>query len=284
MAFSDSHCHLDSYTSDDLTTVFSQMKAKQVSLVLSVSISLETSEEVVKIAQSHTNVLAAIGIHPGEAIPLTERVRKRLLRISGEKQVVALGEIGLDYQHSAGNRDMQKELFIYQLGLAKHVQKPVDIHYSRDAHQDIINILKKERGPGPSGIVHGFQGTLSELTDWLELGFYISLGQTSVDLAKDSLHMSPLTNEVVNAIPAERLLIETDSIARMSANRWITEGLLKGIPKDSTPPGGKPSHEEFRQPADVIDVAAKIASIRNSTIQVVADVTIANFRHVLKFE
>lgn len=160
------------------------MKVKNVVLVLNVSISLETSEETIKLAQSHDNVMAAIGIHPEEAIPLTQDVKKHLDELSRRKRVAAFSEIGLEYGRPKANKEMQKELLTYQLYLARNAHLSVDIQYSSNAHQDIIDIIKKEKGLGLSGIVHGFQGNLTELQDWLNLDFYISIGVFSLGIWK----------------------------------------------------------------------------------------------------
>lgn len=283
MVYSDSHVHLDSYPAEDLNIVFTQMKTQNVSLVLNVSINLEISEETIKIAGEHDEVFAAIGIHPGEAVPLTAEVKQRLNILSRQESVVALGEIGLDYGRPDANHEVQKELFAYQISLAKERKIPVDIHCSENAHQDIMRILHNENDPNLSGIVHGFMGGIAELNDWLELGFYISLGQTSVGTAKDHLHMmEPLTPEVMKVIPMEKLLTETDSMARMSVSRWSAMGLPKGAPPPKDMPAPPPAQEEFHQPADVVGVAERIASIMGFTPAEVGSIATANLKRILK--
>jgi TatD DNase family protein len=280
MVYSDSHAHLDSYPPEELAVVLDQMKAKKVNLVLNVSINLAASEEAILLAQSHDEVLAAIGIHPGEAVPLTESLRKYLYELSGQQRVVAFGEIGLDYGRPTADREMQQELLIYQLSLARNAHLPVDIHYSMNAHQDIMEILRREKRAGLSGMVHGFLGNLKELHDWLDLDFYISLGQSSLGLWKDLQNMvPPLTNEVVCAVPSERLITETDAMARMSVSRWKVIG---GPPPGTDPSTGIPAQEEFRQPADVVAVVQKIAAIRGDTAENIGNITTANLRCVLQ--
>lgn len=278
MVFSDSHCHLDSYLPGELAIVFAQMKAANVDIVLSVSINLETSVEAVRIAQSHDSVLAAVGIHPGEAVPLTKDVRKHLDELVGSKRVAAVGEIGLDYAHGRVDQEMQKELFKYQLSLAKDVHLPVNIHHSPDAHRDVIDIIKGEKNAGLRGIVHGFKGNNVELRDWLGLGFYVSLGSDSLGLWESLFSSrSSLTDEVVRAIPLEYLLTETDSMARMSVSRWKLS--------HDTPPGNGVADaevEKFRQPSDVIDVVKKIAIITGRTVEDIAIATTANLKRILK--
>lgn len=278
MVYSDSHSHLDSYPQEDLDIVFAQMKEKNVALVLNVSINRLTSEESVKLARAYDNVFAAIGIHPGEAISPAQDVKTHLEELCKRDRVVAIGEVGLEYGRPGADRVVQKELFTYQFTLAGRMNLPVDIHYSLDAHQDIMEIIRKEKRPDQTGIVHGFLGDMSVLRDWLELGFYISLGQPSLGLVNDPMaRMLPVTDEVVRAIPRDKLLTETDSMARMSVTRW---GKLGGPPPP--PATDLPEEEEFRQPSDVVRVAEKVASIMGVSAVEIGDITTANFKRILK--
>jgi TatD DNase family protein len=259
------------------------MKKKRVTLVLNVSIDLQTSAESVKLAQTYNNVLAAVGIHPGEAIPPTAEVKKRLEELAGQKRVVALGEIGLSYGRSSGSQEAQRYLFAFQIHLANNMHKPVDLHYSHESHQAIIAMVKKEKGL--SGIVHdGFQASPKAIQEWLDLGFYISIGQASLGMSK-GLHGAALTDEAVRSIPAARLITETDSMARMSVSRWKAMGLPRGAPTDmpkGMPAAPPPAQEEFRQPADVVGVAEKIASIRGIPAAEIGDIATKNLKHILK--
>ncbi len=102
---------------------------------------------------------------------------------------MAIGEIGLDYAKNPETKDIQKEVFTYQLSLAREAGLAVNIH-CREAHQDMMDILRKEAGARPRGVIHGFSGDLAELKDWLDLGFYISFGVRGfVDNAMPSLQV-----------------------------------------------------------------------------------------------
>ena len=283
IGFSDSHCHLDSYPPDQLDAVLGEMEAKCVDIVLNPSISLETSETVLEIAEAHRHVRAAVGIHPGEATPLTEDTRERLEALTKSERVVAVGEIGLDYGPRPGRKEArtvdkraQKDLLRYELALAKARDLPVNIHYSLDAHPDIMAILHEEDSRGLRGIVHGFQGGLAELRDWLDLGFYVSVGLFSLGLLRTPHStIPPLGDRVVRAIPLERLLTETDSIFMGPGARW------------SRPPA--PAHDKelqdfmaaLRQPADVVSVVDRLASITGMDTDEIGTVATANLRCVL---
>ena len=217
MVYSDSHSHMHSYPTEKLESVLNEMKAKHVDLVLNVGMTLETSQETVNMAQKHSNLPAAVGIHPGMAVPLTEDVKKRLEELSSKPRVVAFGEIGIEYLGLDGrpipisNIEIQKELFLYQVFLAKNAHLPVNIHYSMDAQDDIVAILRREKC---SGIAHAFQGTLKDLQAWLDIGFYISIGAESLGIRRTIKDAPPVSVKVVQAIPPGRLLTETDSMFR----------------------------------------------------------------------
>jgi TatD DNase family protein len=275
--FSDSHCHMDSYPPEDLERVLTGMKACQIATVLSVSIDIGTSEENIRVAQTTDSVLAAIGIHPGEAVSPTREIRKRLGELAGSTRVVAIGEIGLDFMNPSTNQDTQRELFKYQLSLAKDTNLPVVIHYSSDAHREIIDTLSNEKKNRLSGIAHGFQGTIEEMEDWLNLGFFISIGTTSLGLRNSTNSGKPLSDKVVQAIPLDSLLIETDSMAPLSRSRWMLTHKPPFPIKSS-----KPEEEEFRQPLDVIKVAQKIASVKKLSADEIGNITGNNLRKLLQ--
>lgn len=283
VGYSDSHAHLDSYQPEDLKKVLAQMKEKDVSTVLNVSINLLTSAEAIRIAQANDGIYAAIGIHPGEAIPLTAEVKKKLEELSGQKKVVAFGEVGLMYGNSTGSNEEQKELLLFQKSLANNLHIPLDIHCSTNAYKDCISICK-----GSSGIMHGFTGTVDDLNAWLDIGYYISIGM-----------MSGVSEEVLCAIPADRIITETDSMARENS-RWDKLGKAGGPPSGgqggvpSSGPGGAPGGQqggapggaqiqaEPTGPADVVKVAEKLASIRGVSTEEMGAIATNNLKRVLK--
>jgi len=247
MGFSDSHCHLDGYQPGLLAQVLEQARAQQVDIIVSMAMDLESSAETVRLARTHQGVLAAVGIHPWNAVSPTEDIRSRLRKLAGREDVVALGEVGLDYARSPETREVQKELLEYELVLARQLGLPVNIH-CREAHQDMMEILRGEAGAGIKGAIHGFSGDRAELKDWLDLGFYVSIGVRGfVTDATSPLH------GVVGDIPVDRLLTETDSSGR---------GALGG-------------------PAEVVLVVDKLASVRGVNAKELADAATENLRRLL---
>ena len=246
MSFSDSHCHMDGYQPERLTEVLQETRAKQVDIMVAVAMSLESSEEVIRLAQTHEEIVAAVGIHPWNAVPLTDDVCTSLDELARREEVVALGEIGLDYARSPETKEIQKELLEYELSLALDTGLPVNIH-CREAHQDMMELLGKKAGSGLKGMAHGFSGDLAVLGDWLGLGFYISIGRTVL--------MDEMTalREAVPEIPLDRLLTETDSTPR----------------------------REGASPTEVIMVAGKLASLRGMTVEEIGAAATANLRRLL---
>ena len=246
MVFSDSHCHLDTYSPAQLGEVLGQAKEKQVDIMVSVGMDLESSEAVINLAQSHDEVVAAVGIHPWNAVPPTDELRKQLTELASREGVAAISEIGLDYARNPKTKDIQKELLKFELSLALEKGLPVNVH-CREAHQDMMQILRKEKGSGLQGNIHGFSGDLAELKDWLDLGFYVSIGKRFVNEEPTAL------TEVVRAIPLDCLLTETDATARGSAG-----------------------------PADVVSVAQGLASLKGATVAEIGNSATANLKSLLK--
>ena len=246
MKISDSHCHLDTYQPDRLLEVLKQARAKQVDIIVSMGMDVESSEEVIRLAQSHQEVVAAIGIHPWNAVLPTDRLREHFGELAGREGVVAIGEIGLDYARSPETKEVQKDLLKYELSLALEAGLPVNIH-CREAHEDMMGLLRKEAGSGLTGNIHGFSGDRTALEDWLGLGLYVSIGRAVLMPEATSLQ------EAVREIPLDRLLTETDATARGPAG-----------------------------PADVVSVVEQLASLRGATVEEIATAATANLKRLLK--
>jgi TatD DNase family protein len=249
IVYSDSHCHLFTYQSPKIAGVLRQAKEQGVVMALSMGENLESSADTVRLAQSHDIVLAGVGIHPWNATPPTDEVCRKLSELTSRKEVVAIGEIGLDYARNPDNKETQRELLNYQLSLAREKGLPVSVH-SREAHQDMMSILGSE-ARGLSGVAHGFTGDRAMLEDWLELGFYISIGVRGF-ISSEIPHLSG----VIRQIPPERLLVETDAA--------VVEGV--------------------EGPAAVTAVVQKIASLIGVSPQETAAATTANLKRFLQKE
>lgn len=202
----DTHCHIDGAEYDrDREEMIARAGRAGVKLLVNMSDSLESSQRSVKLAAHYANVYTGVGVHPEEAFSFTPADDDRLAAWTKEPRVVAIGEIGLDYywEKDQDRRQLQKDIFIRQLALARDLDLPVCIH-DREAHGDILQILQTE-GKGNRGVVHCFSGSVEMARELLKLGWYLGVdGPVTYKNAKKGL-------DVVREIPLDRLLLETDS-------------------------------------------------------------------------
>ncbi|WP_025028173.1 TatD family hydrolase [Caldalkalibacillus mannanilyticus] len=201
----DTHTHLnDEAFSADRDEVMQRALDEGVSLLVNVGFNRQTIPQTLELAEKYDFVYAAVGWHPHDAKDMKEEDLAWIEELSAHKKVVAIGEMGLDYYWDNSPRDVQKEVFRQQIALAKKVKKPIIIH-DRDAHRDVVDILKEEGASEVGGVMHCFGGSVEIAKECLDLNFYISFG-------------GPLTfknakkpKEVAMQIPLDRILIETDS-------------------------------------------------------------------------
>lgn len=199
----DSHAHYDDEQFDEdrevlLTEI---LPAKNVVGILNMSSSFGSIEKTVELTKKYENVFGGVGIHPECAANLPTDYLKTIEAALSRDKIVAVGEIGLDYHYEdMCPRDVQKKVLIQQLELAEGHSVPVVIH-DREAHGDILEILKKYR---PKGVVHCFSGSAEMSREILRLGMYIGVG--GVVTFKNARHII----DVVRELPMDRLLLETD--------------------------------------------------------------------------
>jgi len=201
----DTHTHLnDQAFQEDREEVLQRALDEGVSLLVNVGYNRTTIPQTLELAEKYDFVYAAVGWHPHDAKDMTDEDLAWIEELADHPKVVAIGEMGLDYYWDNSPREVQKEVFRKQIALAKRVKKPIIIH-DRDAHRDVVDILREEGASEVGGVMHCFGGSLDIARECLDLNFYISFG-------------GPLTfknakkpKEVASQIPLDRLLIETDS-------------------------------------------------------------------------
>lgn len=201
----DTHTHLNDLAfEEDREKVIERAQKEGVSLLVNVGFNRETIPPTLKLAESYDFIYAAVGWHPQDAGEMRAEDLAWIEELASHPKVVAIGEMGLDYYWDKAPRDVQKEVFRKQIALAKRVKKPIVIH-DRDAHRDVVDILREEGAEEVGGVMHCFGGSYELAQECLDLNFYISFG-------------GPLTfknakkpKEVARQIPLNRLLIETDS-------------------------------------------------------------------------
>lgn len=201
----DTHAHLDfpEYKSD-LESVLSRAKEAGVGCIINVGTSLTSSEKSVVLANRFNTIYASIGIHPHDASKVSEQNWQTLESLAEKPKVIAIGETGLDYYRDRSPRDDQQRMFHKHLALAKAHSLPVIIH-CRDASDDCLKILDEHKNGILNGVVHCFSGTKEAAKKFIELGLYISFAGSITFSNANTLR------EVAKSVPAERLLLETDS-------------------------------------------------------------------------
>jgi TatD DNase family protein len=172
-------------------------------------VSLQSCEEVLQLWAEHPGrIFPAIGVHPTRSVFEKWSDRQKLDLYAKTPGVIAIGEIGLDYHYKRGEQHRLKQYiwFLYQLNLAWKMKLPVILHV-RDAHKDVLRILRLHPARELGGVVHCFYGSKEIAKQYLELGYHIGIGGSVLQLeerAKDFW-------EAIPHIPLVRILVETDA-------------------------------------------------------------------------
>ena len=250
MRLIDSHCHLEyERLVEDQPDVLARARAAGVSGMLNISTRRSEWDQVIATAEREPEVWASVGIHPHEADAHSDLGREALLAAAGHRKVIGIGESGLDYYYDKSDRAVQRDLFRTHIAVARETGLPIIIH-TRDAEDDTAAILAEEMEQGAfPALIHCFTASASFAGKVLELGLTISL--SGIVTFKNAAALQ----DVARAIPADRLLIETDS------------PFLAPVPHR-----GRPC-----EPAFVRDTAAFVANLRGVSTEEIADTTAGNF-------
>lgn len=201
----DSHAHIyGKEFAADFDPMLQRAADAGVETILVIGADLESSIQAVELAQKHTHLYAAVGIHPHDANRVTEECYNKIIGLArNNAKVVAIGEIGLDFYRDRSPRQDQEQVFRRFIQIARELELPLIIH-DRDAHERVMSILREERAAAVGGVLHCFSGDLQMAKECIELGFYISIPGTVTYPNNNVLH------EVVRGIKTEHLLVETD--------------------------------------------------------------------------
>jgi TatD DNase family protein len=248
----DSHCHLDAKRfANDLDAVLNRATEAGVTRILSIGTGDGPPEldRAVQLAGRYEQIYASIGVHPHDASKVTLQTFGDLRALAQHPKVVAFGEIGLDYHYDFSPREIQRDIFIEQLKLARDLGLPITIH-TREAWEDTMSILR-EHWAG-EGVMHCFTGDPAQAEEALGMGFHLSYGGVLTFKTADNVR------ESARITPDDRLLIETDA------------PYLAPVP-----------HRGKRnEPAMVVETARKLAEVRGTTADSVARITMANFERL----
>ncbi|MDR2697892.1 MAG: TatD family hydrolase [Holophagales bacterium] len=203
----DAHCHLTgNYQKDmDVESVLRRAQIAGVHGMIAVGTDLEDSGNVLKLAESHDNIRASLGVHPHDAKlwdPDTEQALTELLQ---SPKALFVGETGLDWHYDLSPRERQEPAFRAQIRLAKKLNKPLMIH-TRSAPDATLRVLEEEDAARVGGIIHCFTENLAFAKRAVELNFYISFSGILTFPKK-----CEAIRETAVWAPEDRILVETDS-------------------------------------------------------------------------
>ena len=259
MEFFDSHSHYnDEKFDEDREQIIEETYKSGVTKFICAGYNVESSKKAIEISQKHEFIYSICGISPNDIPQSEEELWKTIDEISKiveenkGKKIVAIGEIGLDYYWNKENKELQKKAFIKQIELANKLELPIVIH-SRDASVDTIDIIKNNI-VNKRGIFHCCQLNQEMVKQATNLGYYISFaGPITFKNSKNA-------KEVVDLVPMDKILIETDS-------PYLSPEPNRGKRNDSR---------------NVKYVAEKIAEFKNMSLEEIARITYENAMRIFE--
>lgn len=246
----DTHCHLDMQQfGDDLDAVIGRAQAAGLEALVTVSSDLPSNGQNIRLCEKYDSVYATVGVHPHDAKDFTDEVLARLSDWTRHAKVVAVGETGLDYHYDHSPREVQREVFMRHLELAKETGMPAVIH-SREAKADTLDIL---RNSGISkGVLHCFSGDRDMAQQVLSLGLMISFAGPVTFPKADGLR------EIAAIVPDDAILVETDA-------PYLAPVPFRG---------------KRNEPAFIRQTVEQIASVRGVSAADIARITTLNARRL----
>ena len=260
MEFFDSHCHLDDDRfNEDREILIEEIKKADITKFVSAGYSIKGSKKGIELAKKYEYIYTTCGISPNDIPQNEENLWKSIEEIRilvneniKYKKIVAIGEIGLDYywEKDLQRRELQKQAFIKQIEMANEFDLPIVIH-TREAVMDTIEILKKNK-VNKRGIFHCCPLNRELVKEALKLGFYISFaGPVTFKNSKNA-------NEIIEMVPNDKMLIETDS-------PYLAPEPVRGTRND---------------PRNVKYIAQKIADVKGVSLEEVAKITYQNAKTI----
>jgi TatD DNase family protein len=247
----DTHCHLDpQYFPAGPDEVLARAAAVGIRgfVVVGVGRDLAPARAAVELAKRLPDRIgAAVGVHPHDAVTLDDAAYAELATLAREPEVVAVGEIGLDYHYDHSPRERQREVFARLIHLACEVKKPIVVH-TRSAPADTLDILAREGASEVGGVIHCFSEDRPFAERALDLGFDISFSGIV------TFKSSAAIQDVARWAPLDRILVETDS-------PYLAPVPLRG---------------KSNEPAFVVHTARRVAELRNMAFEALCEATSEN--------
>ena len=257
MGLFDSHSHLnDEKFDEDREEQIKKIRESGVSNFITAGYSVESSKKALEIAKKYDFIYTTAGVSPNDIPQTEEELWKQLTEIEkivekNKEKICAIGEIGLDYYWNTDNKELQKRAFIEQIKIANKYNLPIVIH-TREAVMDTLQILKENKVT-KTGVFHCCPQNRELIKEGLKLGFYISFaGPITFKNSKNA-------EEMINLVPNDRILIETDS-------PYLAPEPVRGT---------------RNTPANVKYIAQKIADVKGLTLEEVEKITFENTKNIL---
>ena len=257
MGLFDSHSHLnDEKFDEDREEQIKKIRESGVSNFITAGYSVESSKKALEIAKKYDFIYTTAGISPNDIPQTEEELWKQLAEIEkivekNKEKICAIGEIGLDYYWNTDNKELQKKAFIEQIKIANKYNLPIVIH-TREAVMDTLQILKENKVT-KTGVFHCCPQNRELIKEGLKLGFYISFaGPITFKNSKNA-------EKMINLVPNDRILIETDS-------PYLAPEPVRGT---------------RNTPANVKYIAQKIADVKGLTLEEVEKITFENTKNIL---
>ena len=242
----DCHSHLDGFNDSEVRQILRRASEAGVGAIITAGTTLETTRRAVHLASKHPMLFASAGLHPTDlAGPVQGHSESTLAELAGSDRVVAISEIGLDFQDTSPDRALQFQAFRRQIGIARELGLPIVFH-SREASRDALRVLREERGFEVGGAMHYFQGDQRTAREAIDLGFCISLARPLLRL--------PRLQSVVAEIPMDWIVLESDAY----------------------PQPFKKDRRRWTEPRHVAEVAGALAKLKGMSVEEVAEATTSN--------
>ena len=251
----DTHAHMDDRAFDaDRKALLQSLPESGIGLLMNPGCSLESSRNADRLSREYDYIYAAVGSHPDAADEVNDDVLEEYRKLCKlNPKIKAIGEIGLDYHYEDIPRDLQKKAFLAQMELARELDLPVIVH-ERDAHEDGMAIVREFSDV--KGVFHCYSGSAEMARQLVDLGWYI--GFTGVLTFKNARKAI----ETVEAIPLERIVIETDC-------PYMAPEPFRGRRND---------------PGKIYRMAEKLAEIKGISVEEARRITFENGKRLYRIE
>jgi len=253
--FIDSHAHLtDERYTEGAENIISKLKESGIDFIINVGYDEKSSEGSFNLSEKFSNVFAAVAVHPHDSKFADDKSYGKFRTYAAGKNVVAIGETGLDYYYDHSPRETQKKVFVEHLKLADELRLPVIIHL-RDAFSDMLEILRNNKSLlNNSGVLHSYSGSAELVNEFLKFDLNFSFsGPVTFKNARGLL-------DTVKAVPLDRILSETDC-------PYLTPEPFRG---------------RLNYPAYVKETVKKIAEIKEVEVPVLCEIIKENTLRIFK--